>query len=183
MTKREEGFSLIELLTVISIVAILFTLGAFAVRHFWLVRSLEGGKDEIVTQLRQLQQRVGAASNPLVFGARFKNGSAEWELIQYDAVNSPDTCTRIQQRNFTPSLEFDAGVVVQNANFSSYTNGTRDVTAICKAGTFDDVVFFFAKGTATSGRIRIRQPVLDRTETICVTGITGRVEERETGSC
>lgn len=176
MLKREDGFSLIELLTVVTLVAILFTLGAFAVRHFWLVRSLEGGKDEMATQLRQLQQRVGAASNPLVFGARFENGSSEYQLIQYDTTD-PLVCNPIQQRNFTPNLEFDAGVVVESAVFTNYSSDGNDVTDICKDGTYDDVVFFFAKGSATPGRITVSQPILDRELTICVQGITGRVEE------
>lgn len=171
MMKREEGFSLIELLTVVAIMAILFTLGAFAVRHFWFVRSLEGGKQEMITQLRQIQQRVGAASAPLVYGARFTVGSGEWDLVEYD-TSTGTTCKPISEGTFDKTIEFDAGVIVSDADFVTY-----EATPACLVGGATDIVWFFARGTATRGSVTIHQPLLNRSETVCVAALTGRVSE------
>jgi len=176
--RRESGFSLIELLTVMTLTAVLVTLGAFAIRHFWFVRSLEGGADEVVTQLRRLQQRVGAASNPLVYGARFTDGSSSWQLVEYHIID--DTCELISETGFDRNLEFDASVRVRSAVFAEYPAATDQCLGLTPEA--DDVVFFFARGSATRGNIVIEQPILDRTAQICVGDITGRVEET-TGSC
>lgn len=183
----EGGFSLIELLAGMALLSILMTIGVFSLRQFWFVRSLEGGKQEMVTQLRQLQQRVGAASAPLVYGARFTVGSGEWDLVEYDTANPGDPCELIREGTFDKEVQFDAGVVVTQADFANYGNtpapNSNNITGDCLGGATGDIAWFFARGTATRGFVTIRQPVLDRTETICVSGLTGRVYEREGSTC
>ena len=184
-TNREAGFSLVELLAAIALMGILMTLTVGALRQFWFVRSLEGGKQEVITQLRQLQQRVGAASAPLVYGARFTAGSGEWDLVEFDTSTPADPCVLIREGTFDKEVEFDAGVVVTAADFANYGNAgpnSNNITANCLGGA-TDIAWFFARGTATRGFLTIRQPVLGRTETICVAALTGRVYEREGSTC
>lgn len=176
---EQRGFTLTELLVVMLLTSILMTLGGFAIRNYWFVRSLEGGADEVVTQLRRLQQRVGAASNPLVYGARFTEGSSDWQLIEYNIESGE--CTLIRDASFDRNQEFDASVRVEGANFSNYGTG-GEITEECKDGA-DAVVFFFARGSATRGQLTIEQPKLEgREEKICVAAITGRVTRVE-GPC
>ncbi len=171
--RRQEGFTLIELLVVISLAVVMLTLGASAVRHFWLVRSLEGGRDEVISQLRELQQRVVAETNPLVYGARFRVGSGEWGLVRYNIQTG--VCTQFETRSF------ETGVIVSAVDLAE-----PSWIATCRSalGATDEFVFFFARGSATEGlltppgtpsAIELRQPVLDRTQRVAVTGITGRV--------
>lgn len=183
----ESGFTLIELLTTMMIVSVLVTLGALALRQYWFVRSLEGGKDGMITTLRGIQQRVTSASNPLVYGARFRVGSSVWQLIEYNRVGR--TCTDIRVEGLESDQEFDAGVHVTSAGFADYLDPpvaphatTLNATDAC-LGTGTGIVWFFARGSATTGSVTLRQPVIGRSETICVAGLTGRVYEQEGGSC
>ena len=175
----EGGFSLVELLSVIALVGVLLALGVFSLRQFWFVRALHGEQDEIVTQLRNLQERVVAESNPLVFGARFRQGgtATSWTLIRYDPANATGAkCTQYL------TVHLDAGVRIQQ---SMFTNGVGSVADTCAGelgGTRNDFVFFFARGTASPGEVTLIQPALNgRRLKVCVSGITGRVEKRNDG--
>lgn len=184
MTKKsEDGFSLIELLTVVALIAILVTLGAAAIRNYWFVRSLEGGKDGMITILRGVQQRVASASNPLVYGARFTAGSSVWQLIEYDRDNPSVGCTNIQVGELEPRQQFDAGIRVTQASFTDYVDDGTNISTVCGATGPTDIVWFFARGSATAGNVTVAQPNLNRSETVCVAGLTGRVTERQGSSC
>ena len=55
------------------------------------------------------------------------------------------------------------------------------VTDLCKskgigAGPNDQMVFFFARGDATEGRVTLRQANIGRSIAVTVAGITGRVD-------
>ena len=165
--KDESGFTLVELLAVMLLTAILVTLGAAALRRFWFVQGLSGARNEVVSQLRA-QQEESRTTAPKVFGARFNVGSSEWDLIQYDDSRPNGLkCTRIEGRTL------GAGVVVQEVDFD-------DVLGIeqgpCLAGGFDELVLFYARGSATAGGLTLYQPTIDRELSVCVTGLTGRVE-------
>lgn len=174
-----EGFTLIELLTTMMLAAILFAIGGLALRHFWRVQSLEGSQEEIVTQLRGLQQIVVSETHPLVYGARFKTGSSQWHVIQYN----PETgaCIRVRDGFDFDGGSFDGGVVVESVNFENYGDAAApasNVTAQCLDG-FTDAVFFFAQGTATPGEITVVEQALNRRRSVCVSAITARVDEED----
>ena len=188
--KREEGFSLVELLAVIAITSILLTLGATAIRYFWLGRALHGERDQIFTNLRTVQQQVVSESNPLVFGAWFKattpatdNGSPQWGTVRYRpadaAAGTPATCTS------TATHRLDAGVQISSAEFADTMAGAitvSDVMTLCRtqvtASTLaTDFALFLARGTATSGCVTLNQPRRDMEDvTVSVGALTGRVE-------
>jgi prepilin-type N-terminal cleavage/methylation domain-containing protein len=178
MSRGEElrdcrGFTLVELLVVLSLTAILVTLGAFAVRHFWFVRSLSGAQGEVATQLRRQQQRVMAASNPFVHGAHFEEGSSDWELIRFDplgAGSDDDECSIQATRGF------DLRVEVSGVGFDALQAPEQATACVADlGGAADEYVFFFARGNATQGSVTVTQPQLGRSETVTVTDITGRV--------
>ena len=178
---KEDGFTLIELLVIMGLVAILMTLGAFAARQFWFQRSLTGGQDQVVTQLRALQQKVVAEGiTTRWYGAWFNTTAAtdhQWGTVRYDSVAS--SCT------LTGSFQFDAGVEVAAVDFADSVSGTSVTTAITTCRNLatipdsSDLVFFLSRGTATesSSDLRITQPRLGRTEAIRVLSLTGRAEK------
>lgn len=182
----ESGFTLVELLVALALISVLATLAAFSLRQFWFVRALEGGKDGMVTTMRGIQQRVASASNPLVYGARFTVGSSVWELVEYHRESDPPICTDIQIGDLDPEQEFGVGVRISAVDFDDYVDerpsGDVDVTSTC-LGAGTDIVWFFARGSATAGSVTVTQSTLGRSETICVAGLTGRVYEREGASC
>ncbi|MGH2806710.1 MAG: pilus assembly FimT family protein [Actinomycetota bacterium] len=180
MSRNEHGFTLIELLVVMSITTVLLGLGVFALRNFWLVRSLTGGQDEVVNQMRAVQSKVMAESNPLIYGIGFREGTAEWQIVRVDtAPPVTDTCTGDGVRRF------DAGVVVDDADFDTTVSGilTEPIVDICQDAIGDSYlddgfVFFLPRGTATAGTVTLRQSNLDRTEGVEVTPLAGRVDEQ-----
>lgn len=183
---------MIELLVVMGLVAILMTLSAFALRHFWLVRALESGQDEVSTQLRRLQQRAVAETHPLVYGARFPQGGGPsvmrtWGLVRFNgndlSTAADDTCQEFSTR------ELPDGVQVVSGSATAFDPDTltdfcsQAITGVPGNPNNDRFVFFFARGNATGGQVTLQQAALDgRRRTVCVTPTTGRVDAIEAGS-
>jgi prepilin-type N-terminal cleavage/methylation domain-containing protein len=175
---REDGFTLIELLTVMALTTVLLTLSAFAVRHYMFVQALSTSTDSVTTQMRQAQQQSESESHPLVYGVWFINvgDSTRWGTLQYDPAKA-SPCTEIGKR------QFERGVEVESVSFNVdpvRTSACR--TALGSAGVDESasaqIAFFYARGTATPGSLTLEQTVLDRSTTLDVTGITGRVSEQ-----
>lgn len=168
--RRQEGFTLIEMLATLALTGILLGLSVPALRHFWLTRALEGGADQVVSQLRQLQEDAISQSHPRVFGARFRPNSSEWELIQYDPTgggSGTPSCTVEGTRTF------NTGVQVSSVDFGT---APTDVVTTCALQAGEEVALFYARGTATAGSLTLVQPALaGRTRTVTVTPLTGRV--------
>ncbi|MBA3431092.1 MAG: prepilin-type N-terminal cleavage/methylation domain-containing protein [Actinobacteria bacterium] len=170
LRQAELGFTLVELMAIMALTGILMTLGAGAVRNFWLVRSLEAGKDQVISEMRGLQQRVTSETHPLVYGARFRAGASSIGLVRYNVLTG--ACAEYATR------ALEGGVVVGAADFAEPA-----FIATCRAATggSDEYVFFYARGSATEGLpaagkgITLNQPSLGRTTTLGVVGITGRV--------
>jgi prepilin-type N-terminal cleavage/methylation domain-containing protein len=169
--EREQGFTLIELLVSMGLAMLLLTLSAWALRGYWFEQSLEGGSEDIISQLRQLQESSVSESHPIVFGARFEEGSSNYLLLRYNpkepAVAGDDECTEEGTR------AFETRVVVDEAEFDPPSG---ILPSLCP-GSGDHFVFFFARGTATGGYLVLSQPERNDTRTITVSGLTGRVEE------
>ncbi|MDQ3532275.1 MAG: type II secretion system GspH family protein [Actinomycetota bacterium] len=165
---RDGGFTLIEILVVISISAILMTLAAAAMRHYWFVNALDSSTDEVVTQLRNAQQRVGAESHPLVYGLRFKPDTADWGVVQYDSRKPTNNeCTT------ETTQKFETGVKIETASFSGA--GSPEGMACSRALPGNQFVFFYARGSATGGTVKLTSDLLGRSNVVTVTPITGRV--------
>jgi prepilin-type N-terminal cleavage/methylation domain-containing protein len=172
--EQEEGFSLIELLATMVLLAIMLTLGAFALKTYWMRRALDGSTKQVTAQLRQLQQRAVAESHPLVYGARFTMGSDTYTLLKYNPSDpTPSLCAEMN------TLTLEDGVEV--AGGTSFTSSPYISLSECgSVGTGDHFVFFFARGTATGGTLKLTHEGLagtsQDTTTISVTNLTGRVE-------
>ncbi|MFN2488487.1 MAG: Tfp pilus assembly protein FimT/FimU [Actinomycetota bacterium] len=171
--RREDGFTLVELMAAITLSAVLLALSAGALRTFWLNQGLDGAAGEIRSQLRQLQQRAESESHPIVYGGWFIQGSSTWGVVRYNAGSN--SCASAGIRTF------DAGVTVsaiQNFDVpSAYITTCRSAlqTAGVANASTARMSFFYARGTATAGSVTLRQPALDRTRTVGVTALTGRV--------
>jgi prepilin-type N-terminal cleavage/methylation domain-containing protein len=173
-----EGFTLVELLVTLLLLAVLMAIAGTAIRHYWWAQSLEGGQDSIVTDLRGLQQRVTSETFPVVYGARFIAGSSRWQNVKYDPV--ANSCSVVREGDLDGG-EFSGGVVVESGDFEDYITGGNNASEGCASGlTGASVVFFFARGTATPGELTLLQSTLDERTDVCVTGLTARVDE---GAC
>ncbi len=200
---EEKGFTLIEILTTLALAAIVLTLGASAFRSYWLVRSLEGGAQETQALFRSLQTRVTSESHPLVYGARMPvSGSQTIGLVKYDPAGGaggvptcvqygtaklnatgmtaaaqltfPDTTyspTNVSGFGFVESTE--TTFCRTSGNLTSDSGGTVTSPPVA---TNDQYVWFYARGTATPGRVQVVVPALPgRAKTAEVAGLTARV--------
>lgn len=178
-SRSEGGFTLIELLTVMTIMGILFTLGALAIRQFWFVRSLSGSQDQVATQLRQLQQRVVAETHPLVYGARFGAGEDVIGLVRFDPETN--TCRQYQTVGLGRGVTVDAATDVSSDATEPHifckSNLTTPGGAPVPNASTSEYAFFFARGNGTPGTVVVRSQPLGRTESVEITGVTGRVTE------
>lgn len=168
----ERGFTLIEILVALFLVSVILTLGVGALRHFWLVRSLSGGSETVVTQMRTTQEKVVSESFPLVYGVRFDVETNKYHSVRYDPGNSgagDDTCT------LTETSSFSSGVMIKSASFEPDAYITEFCRSSTGGGALAGFVFFYPRGYATPGSVVLEQPTLDRIKTITVAGLTGRV--------
>ena len=153
-------------MAVLFLMTVLFTLGAFAVRRYWFVRSLGGGANEVVAELRGSQQKTISESHPRVFGVWFVEDSSDWGVVKVE--NS--ACTRVE------SNSFGGGVYVKEAVFDA----APGLTAECRAlGGMEDaqIAFFYARGSATAGEVVLTQDQIGREKTIEVQPVTGRADQ------
>jgi prepilin-type N-terminal cleavage/methylation domain-containing protein len=173
--RKEEGYTLVEVLVTMSLAAMLLVLSAGAARTYWLNSALQGSKGEIVSQLRQMQEQVVSETHPTVFGARFRIGSSNWGVVEYDPTitgsHPSTTCQEVRSNTFS------TGVIVTSAAFTAAADTA--MTNLCKTipgATNDAFVFFFARGSATGGTVTVTQPSLGRSASVSVSPITGRTE-------
>jgi type II secretion system protein H len=163
-SRREGGFSLVELLAGILLTGIIVTLGAAALRGYWLRQGLDRAAATITTEMRGAQQKAMAESHPVVYGLRLEPNSSRWSIVQFDPRKASNQCTVVENH------DLPAGVRVASADF---TSGGAAATACGTTPT----AFFFPRGTATAGTVTFRSTHASPTRTIVVHGLTGRAEE------
>jgi prepilin-type N-terminal cleavage/methylation domain-containing protein len=168
--RREDGFTLIELLVGSLILSLALTLGAAALRRHWQTQGLQGGVNEVLSELRGEQQDASTASHPWVYGAWFKAGTNRWGTVR--ANSQTGACQILSRRTF------DTGVSVSAASFDDVT--TNNLTSNCavQAEAGAEVVFFFARGTATGGTVSLSHPQAfgGAAQTVRVYPVTSKVE-------
>lgn len=170
--RRDEGFTLIELMVAMSIAVVLMTLSALALRSFWFAQSLKGASDILVGELRNQQEESVSQSHPLVFGVGVTDGATQVISYRFDPDAAAPRCTA------TP-VPFDSGVFTAAVVVESFliTNDTMaDEYVDCQAAASSDrIVFFYARGTSNGGTIVLEQPNTLNRRSMSVSGLTGRV--------
>lgn len=173
--RRSDGFTLLEVLVAISLIAVVLTLSVGALRHFWLVRALTSSTDDVLTQLRSTQENAVSESYPVVYGVRFDVDEQDWHVLRYDPKNAgagDDTCTVFESYSLSDGVEIDA------ASFATDPVITDFCRAETSAPATASFVFFYPRGNATPGDVVLEHAGIDRSATVDVSALTGRVTKQ-----
>jgi hypothetical protein len=144
-----------------------------------LSQSLKGQAQGVIAQMRQAQQRAGAETHPRAYGVWFQSGSQRWGTLQYDSSDASTPCKETGQR------KFETFVRIGSVDFTDVT-APSPMTATCRsalstAGISNaggvEIAFFYPRGNATAGSVTLEQPPVNKTRTVDVVAITGRVDE------
>lgn len=167
--RREDGFTLSELLVACLVMSIVLGLSAYALRRYWQTRALHGSVDQVVSELRGEQQNAGSESHPWVWGAWFKQGTSRWGVVR---GNSDTGACEVRSRR-----TLSTGVTISAVSFADVTSPALSDACAAAAEPGSEVVLFFARGSATQGSVSLSHPEVGggSTRTITVSPITGRV--------
>lgn len=166
--RRENGFTIIEVLVVSVLVLTLMGMGALAVRHYWFVQSFNGARSTLVSELRAQQQRAAARSYPYAQGVWFVPGSGRWGTVEYDVKTN--VCTKNRDQTLDQ-------VVVSTASFTVLSPHTANCRIVLGESTAQ-IAFFFPGGTAAGGSLSLTHPRLaSPPKVVEVSSLTGRVTE------
>ncbi|MDQ4124620.1 MAG: type II secretion system GspH family protein [Actinomycetota bacterium] len=167
----QSGFTMVELLAVTAIGAILLTLGAGALRDYTRGKALQGARDMAVTQLREAQQRTFSEGYPRAYGLRFLPQGKGWDLVRYDA--STGTCSVVSSQVLTDGVRVAPSTADTDFPDSPAASSCR--SAAPNGSAAYEVVLFYARGTATAGKVTFELPGTGKTRLLQVNGATGRV--------
>lgn len=165
MAERDGGFSVVELLVVLSIMSVLMGLSAFALVSYSRAQQLTGATNQVLTDMRDAQAR--ARSEATSFRVEFKPATEEYLVSRRETVASlcapdPAPCWKLVE-----SKKIETGIDLVSASWPSA------------------IVIFEPRGVATDnsgvvadGTVVIRSAKLDQDREIRVTGLTARLEVR-----
>ena len=150
MRNGEQGFTLVELLVVISIMGILFTFGAFALTQYLRAQALTGSASQVVTDMRDAQVR--AQSEVRTYRITFDTSNNTYTISRL--VTSPSTYEDLETKGL------DRGVALTVADFMG--DG--------------EVAFFYPRGTSSAGTVILESMQLNQDREITLTALTAKAE-------
>lgn len=167
----ESGFTLVELLAVMAVGTILLTLGAGALRDYTRTKALQGARDVAVTQLSEAQQRTFSEGYPRAYGIRFLPLASRWDVVRYNA--STGTCAVVESHSLGNGVRVSG--TSGETDFPDSAAATACRSAAPNAAAGYEVVLFYARGTATAGKVTFELQGTGKTRAVQVNGATGRV--------
>jgi Tfp pilus assembly protein PilE len=107
------GFSLLELLLILSLIALLFSLGIAQYNRFSRSQSLVKAKDELISNLRLTQSKAMIAEKPLECGEKELEGHS-LEFINDYSYRIVAVCNCVDCPEVKAAVNFPSGVVKQS---------------------------------------------------------------------
>lgn len=152
--KRDAGFTMIELLVGMVIVGMLAALGTSGWLSYQRTVEHRGSAQELVSALRNAQQASLAEAS--TYCVSFDTTNRSYQVFKFACGGAG---TSVKQPVNTQSSR-----VTLNSPAFLQTDGSTNAT-----------VSFFPRGSATKGSVKVKRQGADKTYTISVEGLTGRV--------
>ncbi|MFN2610208.1 MAG: Tfp pilus assembly protein FimT/FimU [Actinomycetota bacterium] len=149
----DDGFSLIELLVVITLISVIATISMTAYKSYARSQAHRGGVREVVAILRNTQ--IKAVTEETTYQCVF--GTTTLDVYR-------DSATPPSASNKTKSYTLDANLQFTSVSFSHEAPGLP--ASNC---------FFFARGSADPGSLNVKRIDTNKIFTLKVEGLTARV--------
>jgi type II secretory pathway pseudopilin PulG len=145
---------MIELLVGMVIVGILAALGTSGWLSYQRTVEHRGSAQELVSALRNAQQ--ASLAEAVTYCVAFDTSSRSYQVFKF-ACDSTGTSVKQPAKTQSSRVSLTSAVFLQN-------DGSTNAT-----------VSFFPRGSATKGSVKVKRQGADKTYTISVEGLTGRV--------
>lgn len=155
----DEGFTLVELVGVMSIAGVLGLIGIFGFTNYRNAAQLRGTAQEVVSQLRNASER--AISEGRTYCVDVNASAKTYSLWRYSCGGSGSTQVAGTKKAQGTALSFVPTL-------------TLPATApACPSA--HSCLYFYPRGTAIPGTIQIRSSARSKVYTVHVEGLTSRV--------
>ena len=155
--RRDEGFTLIELMVSMVLFGTLVAMGTMPLRNYQMGQEHIGAARDVVAALRNAQVR--AVNEGTVYKVEF---SAQ-QVRVYRRDNSVDTLSR------TYTLPSSITLTTVAPGF------TPSATPTVPTPAPGPEAYFYGRGTASAGSLRVTRRSSSKTYTISIEGLTARV--------
>ena len=160
---HEDGFTLIELIVVMSIVGVLAAVSSFSFANQMHKRQQQGSTQEIVSFLRSAS--VQSVSEGRTYCVSLAAAAAP-------AVNRGYTLWRYSCGGST-SVQVGGARATQTPNVGFALTVSAPASSPCQAGA--KCIYFYPRGTATPATVTVSSTKRTKTFAISVEGLTARV--------
>jgi prepilin-type N-terminal cleavage/methylation domain-containing protein len=154
-TRRDSGFTLIEMMVVVGLVSLLAAFGVGAWRQWTIAHAQSGAAADMQTILRQAQVR--AVTEGYNFCVKFNTSSNTYTVYRYACGDAAMVQVGGPYKLGDPRLQL------------------TDVSFNNPAAPDNAQLTFRPSGSATPGGLTIRRTGSSKTYTLDVEGLTGRV--------
>ena len=164
---REAGFTLLELLTVMSIGGILMALAVGGMFKLARAQQQSATSESLLSTMRAAQ--ANAQGEGRAYCVRF-DSTTTWSTWRYSCdpaePTTPGSPLQVNQGK-TEGTAFLAAVSVTASPVSGLAHACPSTALGC--------AFFYPRGIASSGSVQVKRQSSSSTYTLTIVGITGRV--------
>lgn len=148
---NEKGFTLVELILVIAIIAILAGATVPVLGNFTQRTQIDSTAREVVSALRFAQQKSMANENDSEFGVYFDDANNEFIVFRGSSYGSFPAEDRVF--TYPDSITISQGFASSEVNFEKLTGETADIGSITISNNVDGL---FTVTTSSLGKIELQ---------------------------